>query len=265
MRYLLFLPLLLASCSPVDKTIHPGHKRERITRLSYESLYPECDLSPLPPPRYPWDDDFIAGHRRISKEHFRCKGSSHNAPRMATNRYGEKVYYADCGGIERHSLPLKEGEEYIYPVLIELLNYLQEMTRRRVVITCGHRCPIHNTYADKDEEARYSKHMIGAEVDFYVEGFEERPMDIIELLFDFYRDRDGAYSRFLRYHKSTNVKTPPWYNKEVFIKLYKAEEGRDLDTPHTHPYLALQVRFSRDEERWVSYTWHDAYSGYMRW
>ena len=31
--------------------------------------------------------------------------------------------------------------------------------------------------------------------------------------------------------------TIPWFNKEIFIKLYRKSEGRDGDNRHPYPYL----------------------------
>ena len=61
----------------------------------------------------------------------------------------EIARYYDCGGPEKHSLPLREKKEfYLHSILIILLNYLQIQTGKRVVITCGHCCPEHNAYLD---------------------------------------------------------------------------------------------------------------------
>ena len=38
----------------------------------------------------------------------------------------------------------------------------------------------------------------------------------------------------------------PWQNKEILIKLYQKDEGRDLDNRHPHPYISIQVRYDRD-------------------
>src|SRR5690606_18094418 len=118
---------------------------EPILRLHSDTKYALQNLHKQERAPYPWEKRFIAGHHRITKEYFRCKGSSHNLPRKMVNRYGETVYCADCGGVERHSLPIRDHREHVYPVLIDILNHLQEVTGKRVVITCGHRCPVHNT------------------------------------------------------------------------------------------------------------------------
>lgn len=178
-----------------------------------------------------------------------------NAVRLVEQEGREPLRYYDCGGNERHSLPLKDGKEHIYPVLVNLLNQIQEKTGKRVVITCGHRCPQHNTYSDPSPFNRNSKHMIGAEVDFYVEGMEDEPMTIIALIQEIHNEE------FQRYKGNSNVSIPPWFNKEIFIKLYQRNEGRDFDNRHPYPYIGVQVRHDGDTQ--VSYSWEQA-ENYLR-
>ncbi|MFZ0565886.1 MAG: hypothetical protein WAM28_06860 [Chlamydiales bacterium] len=205
--------------------------------------------------KYPWEDKYIAGLPRITKEFFRCKGSPHN-PIVERTREGKRsLYYRDCQGGGGHGLPLKDGKEFIYPCLIDLLNYIQEKTEKQAMITTGHRCPQHNAYADPSPYNWGSKHMLGAEVDFYVKEMEEEPETIVELIKAYYQERyleDSAYRTFLRYEKGKlNVSTLPWYNKEIFIKIYLPEEGRDFDNQHPFPYLGVQVRYDSELKKRV--------------
>ncbi len=167
-------------------------------------------------------------------------------------------------------MPLREGEaEFIYPILIDLLNYLQSKTGLKVVIT-WHCCPVHNAYADSSSYNQNSKHMIGAEVDFYVQGMENRPHAVIAILMDYYKEMslyqgDRQYQEFQRLEQANlNVATPPWYNKEILIKLYEKTEGRDFDNRHPYPYLCLQVRFDRERNEKVACDWQKAFNGYRR-
>ena len=108
---------------------------------------------------------------KITKEYFRCKGNALNPERIdETNKEDIKVFL-DCDGSSKHSLPIINGSENVYSILVELLNYIQKRTKKRVNITCGHRCPKHNAYSDFYLNAKTSKHMIGAEVDFYVDSY----------------------------------------------------------------------------------------------
>jgi len=219
----------------------------------------EFRWSPTPPkkkslPQYPWEIGEHSPHTRITKDYFRCNGSALNPPRQQGN-----TRLDDCGGFNSHSLPIHDGKEFIYPILIELLNHLQEVTQHKVVITCGHRCPKHHFYARIGGQSRYSKHMMGAEVAFYVAGMEDQPEKIVELLQKFYAQESSEYTNFQRYtKKDTDVTTLPWYNKEVFIKLYRADEGRDFDNRHPYPYIRIQVRYDRSHEKRVIFNWDRA-------
>jgi hypothetical protein len=144
---------------------------------------------------------------------------------------------------------------------LDLLNYVQEQTGKRVIVTSGHRCPAHNTYADLSKDNRTSKHQIGAEVDFYVQGMEDTPLAVVELLMGFYQGKE--FGAFQRYEKS-DVSTKPWMNQEIFIKLQLSHEGRDIDNRHPHPYITLQVRYDREAKERVSYDWKKANLGYAR-
>jgi len=112
--------------------------------------------------------------------------------------------------------------------------------------------------------------MIGAEVDFYVEGMENSPMAIVDLIMTYYKEHvlykgQKDYEKFLRLEGHlTNVVTPPWYNKEILIKLYQKGEGRDFDNKHLYPYISLQVRYDRDLPEKVTYSWDKAFKGFLR-
>lgn len=274
MFYLAPLLIFLTACSQQESSQEEPYLPNG--ELESEPLNPKNKNSPplLPPlikaplPHYPWSDDLIGGYPRISKWFFQCRGNSLNPPRETRDQEEHIIKLFDCNGSADHGLPLFDGKESIYPVLIELLNWLQKTTEGRVVITCGHRCPAHNIWADETREARHSKHLIGGEVDFYVEGYEEEPQKIVDLIFSYYQDHfpsDKAYTEFHRYTKSdTNVSIPPWYNKEIFIKLFKNGEGRDADNRHPYPYVSLQVRFDRDKNERVTFTYDQAYQGFLQ-
>lgn len=139
-----------------------------------------------------------------------------------------------------------------------------------MVITCGHRCPTHNLYADGSKESLSSKHQIGAEVDFYVQGMEDQPLDVVRLLMQYYQEhptfgRLPEWTAFQRYEKpGVNVVIAPWMNKEIFIKLYQKNEGRDLDNQHPYPYLSIQVRYDRDRSERVVFDWGKANRGFAK-
>ncbi|MEM8727667.1 MAG: hypothetical protein AAGE99_03025 [Chlamydiota bacterium] len=259
-----FLPLILSTlinCSGLEKS---EEKKVRGQNLVIAPIQRQSDetLFPFPPTwlkkraPYPWEAKYIGNHRRITKEFFRCRGNVFSPP-IQIQREKDSIYHQDCGGIEMHGLPLKNGEEYIYPILIELLNFLQEKLDRGVVITCGHRCPAHNLYADPSKKGQSSKHLIGAEVDFYVKGFEYDPQPVLDTLFSYYE------RPMLRTTTLTDAATPSWYNEEVAITLFRAAEGRDFDTDHPYPYISIQVRYDRDTKETVRYSRRRAHHGYM--
>lgn len=233
-------------------------------RSHQERLYAIQTPESTPRAPYPWEAE--GNLPRITKEFFRCKGNPANPPVLAE---GVSTPLIDCEGTSRHGFPIIHGKEGIYPILIDLLNYVQKKTMKRVIITCGHRCPTHNAYSDPAKEARTSKHQIGAEVDFYVQGMEERPLEIVGLLMQYYLENpayanDKDWNQFKRYDKTeSHVTIQPWLNKEIFIKLYQKNEGRDADNRHPHAYLSIQVRFDRELKERVVYDWQKATRGYI--
>lgn len=228
---------------------------------------PQPELRTLDP--YPWEKGQTAHSPKITKEYFRCKGSSLN-PVHTEQQKGELVRYFDCGGSEKHSLPLRNGKEFIYPILIDLLNYIQANTQKKVVITSGHRCPEHNVYVDSSVANQSSKHLIGAEVSFYVQGMEDRSEAIVKLIQEYYKttskyQNQKEFLEFQRYEKpDAKVSTAPWYNKEIFVKFFKKKEGRNFDNRHPYPYISIQVRYDWETQQKVVYSWDLAYKNYLR-
>ncbi|MEC7838556.1 MAG: hypothetical protein VX777_00800 [Chlamydiota bacterium] len=264
------LSLFLTGCSNSEENVHTDFSDdniygEYIFRKHDEHFYTLTPPKPKPPYVYPWEKNHSYALPKINKEYFRCKGCSIN-PEKIVNENGEIKKYLDCDGIDKHGLPLRDGVEFIYPVLIDVLNFIQEKTSHRVIITSGHRCPEHNTYVDASKDNLYSKHMIGAEVSFYVESLENDPMQIIDIIRDYYKNvNDSDYTDFRRYEKdNTNVRIPPWYNKEIFVKLFQKDEGRDFDNRHPYPYIGIQVRYDRNLNERVSYTWNKANRQFLR-
>lgn len=264
---LLLIFAALVGCDAGDITHEARIKRknekaEYIVRTSDQFTFIP-PMEPAAPPEYFWDRVKKGQLAPVTKEYFRCKGSSSN-PSKAEMVRGEQVRYFDCGGREKHSLFLADGEEFVYPILLKLLNHVQNKLQKRVVITSGYRCPDHNTYVDTSPSNQASKHMIGAEVDFYVQGMEQRPLDVVQVLLDYYKDQN-EYAQFTRYDKpDAVVSTNPWMNKEVFIKLHKSNEGRNFDNRHPYPYITVQVRYDREKNARITYSWDKAFRGYLR-
>ena len=269
MFYLSLLFCFLIGCSGLEKSEQKKIRELNTTtslirRHHDEILFPISTPKPQKQDPYPFENKWIGSHLKITKEFFRCKGSPLNPPINILNKELNTNYYLDCGGVEGHSLPLKEGKEFIYPILIDLLNYVQEKTEKKVIITSGHRCPIHNIYATSSTGMQSSKHLIGAEVDFYVKGLEDEPEKVVSLLINYFQDKSGLNPFSQAGKPDPDATTPPWFNQEVLIKLYKAEEGRNRDNQHSYPYLSIQVRYDKESKRGVSYSWHQAYNGYLK-
>lgn len=270
--WLILMGLLLGGCSTSSSSLPPAStlRGEYIYRRHDESLVQVDPMTPIKRPSYPWEEERNSTFPKITKDFFRCKGTSLNPVRLVTKER-EVVRYYDCGGQQKHSLPLRDQKEFVYPILIDLLNYIQTQTGKRVVITCGHCCPEHNLYLDHLTSNQTSKHMLGAEVDFYVQGMEQEPDRIIGLILAYYKEQPRykekkEYVEFQRYEKGdTNVRIPPWCNKEIFVKLFQKAEGRDLDNRHPYPYICIQVRYDWDLQENVTYSWDKAFRNFHRW
>ncbi len=243
-------------------------EREKLRKLNCkaEPIYrsqSDCFYSMVSPGSsvrslYPWEAE--ANLPRLTKEYFRCKGNPANLPLEMEN--GPLF---DCNS--RHGLPVINGKEGVYPILLDLLNYIQRKTGKRVVVTCGHRCPVHNAYSDPARENRVSKHQIGAEVDFYVQGMEERPQEIAGLLMQYFQEssqykNDKEYLEFK--HAAAPSCSQSWMNKEILIFVQQKGERRDWDNRHPFAYLTLQVRYDRELKEAVVYQWAKANLGYPR-
>lgn len=249
-----------------EKIRRANCKGEAIYRNHDEYLYSMS--APVHSPRspYPWESERKLP--QITREFFRCKGNPLNPELVDASDPTSPTPLSDCQGCNRHGLPIIGGKEAVYPILIDLLNYVQKKTGKRVIITCGHRCPPHNTYADPSKGNRISKHQIGAEVDFYVQGMEERPQEVAGALMQYFQEHP-AYSkdkesREFRRMQLTDIAIQPWYNKDISIKLYQKGEGRDGDNRHPHAYLSVQVRYDRESREKVEYSWAKAHQGYPR-
>ncbi len=268
-----FILSFLTACSGVEeaqkKQIKERNERkDLIHRLASEKHYPMEKLTLQVKAPYPWEPGFTGGPPVITKEAFRCKGNSGNPPKVKDG--DKKSPQHDCGGASKHSLPVRGGKEFVYPVFLDILNYIQVKTGLPVVVTSGHRCPEHHNYVDPSAYSRNSKHMMGAEVDFYVVGMESKPLEVIEYVMAYYKEtepykKEKEYVNFIRLDQvKVDISTTPWFNKEILIKLYKENEGRNLDNQHSYPYISLQVRFDREKKEKVVFSSDKASNGFMR-
>lgn len=267
-RILICLALFFTACGGFEQSekekIRRRNCKGEVIHRKHTDFYATIQ-TPTHTPRslYPWESE--VNLPRITKDFFRCRGNPLNP--ALYDPQDPQLSYADCEG-SRHGLPIIQGKEGVYPILLDLLNYLQKKTGKRVIITCGHRCPVHNLYADFSKENRTSKHQIGAEVDFYLQGMEDRPHEILGLLMQYYQEHPAYQNEkeYLTFQRLSDSKLTeaPWMNKEVVIKLYQRDEGRDGDNHHPHPYLSIQVRHDRAKGERVVYDWEKAAKGYPR-
>lgn len=267
--HILAMALILFGCSGIerseeDKIRRRNCKGEYIHRKQNENYYSITPPIYTPRSAYPWEGQLP----RITKDFFCCKGSSANPPILDRSDPSNPAPRTDCEGSARHGLPILRSQQGVYPILIDLLNHIQTSTGKRVIITSGHRCPIHNTYVDPSKENSFSKHQLGAEVDFYVQDMETRPMEVIQFIMDYYKTNAATkgqkeFEEFQRYDKSdVRLTTKPWFNKEIFIKYQSPFEGRNGDNRHPYPYITLQVRYDRNTKERVVYDWKRANLGY---
>lgn len=225
---------------------------EYIVRLHDEYRLENVPLQPAEQPPYPWQKD--GDTKTITKEYIRCKGSSLNPPNIVLKDGKEVNRFYDCSGANKHSLPLQADKEFIYPILLELLNHVRKKSGKTVIVTSGHRCPAHQAFLDPSPKSQSSKHLIGAEVDFYVQGLEDQPQKVLQIIMEYYKGQPKEFETFERFTKNSDVQTAPWLNKEIFIKLYKSNEGRNFDNRHPYPYISLQVRFDCEKNEKVSFS-----------
>lgn len=261
--FLLVLALTVFGCSGPEQSRKEevrrrNEKKEKIHRLSREVRYSLLPLVPKVREPYPWEEGYSGGLPPVTQEAFRCKGCS-TSPVKGGIR--------DCTGM--HGLPLRGRKEFIYPVLLEVLNYIQHKTGRSVIVTSGHQCPDHHRYSDSSAYHARSKHMIGAEVDFYVSGMEEKPEEVIDWVIRYFSEKEPyrgktEYTTFVPLDSiKTDTRNVPRYNKEILVKLYQKDEGRDPDNLHPYPYVCIQVRLDRETGEKVVYSSEKAYGGYL--
>ena len=268
MKRLGFVVILLASCSSMERSEKDKIKKSNMTyqplvRQKHEKSLPQGEMIPIEREKYPWEKQLSGRYSPITKEHFRCKGNPLNPQIQVASETDAVRVLRDCGGIDKHSLPVKGDKEFIYPVLIEILNEIQKKTSAKVVITCGHRCAEHNSYSDQSPTGKFSKHMIGAEVDFYVEGYENKPQEILQVVRQFYLEnpRYQGLKEFQIFNKATANKIE---NKEIAVTINPKNEKRDYDNRHPYPYLTLDLKYDFDSKKKVEYTWKEAHSNIMQ-
>lgn len=152
MKWSLFIIFLLLSCSG-EKDTKKRIKSDYIYRRSNSYLFPIKRPEVLKKERYPWER---GKPLKIGEYFFRCNGRATNPPISKDDHL-----FSDCNCSKRKSCIVDR-------VLIDLLNYLQDIFKKRVFIISGYRCKRHDSYLLLSK--KNSKHYLGKAVDFYIEG-----------------------------------------------------------------------------------------------
>ena len=108
-------------------------------------------------------------------------------------------------------------EEEVHPLLITLLNEIQEKAASNVVITA---------------------HRGGKSVDFYVARFEDKPLQVVEWLMHHYNKK--IFKRASKNPES--LRHPGWVGGDLVIRIHEKDEGRTPENRHPYPYITLECR-----------------------
>jgi hypothetical protein len=259
--FIVFLALVLCGCSGMEKSEQEKIKKmhalsEPILRYAGEQFhainFPEKKVRE----RYSWENTLAHQFPKITKEAFRCKGSGNPKPKILR----ENVAIFDCQGADKHSLPLNDDKEMIYPALLEILNYLQDHLRKKVVVTSGHRCYAHQTYLLGTSSGALTKYLIGAQVDFLIDGIQASSEKIIACLSAYYQELFPDQKEYQLEKSVAGV----WQNKEISLKLFAKHEGRNEDNAHEYPYLSIELKHDRLLDKKIQVNMQQAMNGYYR-
>lgn len=243
--HFLLLFFLFVSCSKAEKRQEEQLKKFHqkmgyITRLKGQRQFIFPAIKKSAAPKYHFLRVSDTGLPLITKEYFRCKGSCSSGV-----RYLNSEIIFDCDGIKSHSLPIKEGKEFIYPILIQTLNVLQERLNKRITILEAHRCPKHNRFVDASYKNSFSKHQIGAKVTFYFEDVSCNT--VLDILFQFF---EGKKQKLF-------ARKSGWANKYINVCLHKdVNENEQIGE-----YLSLEVLFDSQTQKRIEYTYQKAHRG----
>lgn len=215
--------------------------KEKIYRFDEEIEFPLLPPAKKPKPSYPWEQGIVEPLLPIRNEDFSCRGRKNNYDRILLHAAQQEELFTDCGG---HS----SQQVAVNPTLLEILNHIQKVTGKQVVVTSGVRCPKHHAYLRPSGSSASSLYLIGAACDFYVRGYEKNPGAIVRVIQDYYRSRsralkDEALGIFHRIPLHQSLTVSPWMNKEVCIVLHTEEEGRNPDNAHDYSYVSLLVHY----------------------
>lgn len=257
-KHLILLAILCCSCDDASSRVKKKRKKnnyvcEKIYRNSDEFFYQEDHLVIAEKTFYPWQSR--SNFTQITMNTLRCRGSdSHKSYKI-----GKKTV-EDCNGLHDHGLPYKDKQEFVYPVLIDTLNYLQDSLQKEVVVVSGHRCPKHHRYVTRGQ-SRLTRYMIGAKVDFYIKGYENDLGKVIETIATRYANDEKRYKEFVKSAQKDG--TYSFRNKELRISYGVNAEAKKFDNVH-FAVISLEVLYDREKDQRVYLEWDQAYKGYIR-
>lgn len=137
---------------------------------------------PQKSPTYPWN----TCHPRflsLTKYSFQCSG---------TNPEADIPLHQKCLGTLHHGLPLVNGKEYIYPRLIDLLNFLQKENKEKIIVIRGHICP--KIFSLLDTQEQHEKYLIGAMVKVSSQiNWEKNLSPLVKKFYDKKKEEDPLY------------------------------------------------------------------------
>lgn len=233
--------LLLVSCTDLKTVKEEEIRRKNATREPLVRTLEDVRFPifiPLKKTRtsYPWES---ANKRLVplSPEDLRCKGSPLHPSRSLPVLDGGIHEIKDC---TPHSLPKMEGEEVYSKLILEKLNLIQRELGRQVLITSGHRCPIHNIYCNPTGTAVFNKHLVAARVDFIVQ--TDSPEEVVDILRRHSKDKFTQAGDRLQ-----------WNSSELSIQWTRSLDLRDFDNRHNLPYFTI-------EDHQMPLTWDLAFS-----
>ena len=258
---ILILAFSLYGCSGLEQSEQEKIKKtqalsEPILRYRDEKFHAICFPEQKIRERYSWENTTAHKFPKITKEAFRCKGSGSPKPKISR----ENLAMFDCQGADKHSLPIYEDKEFIYPALLEILNELQDQLKRKVVVTAGHRCYKHQTFLLGTTTGAVTKYVLGAQVDFLIDGIEASSGKIIDCLQEYYK---RVFPDQKEYQLEKSV-IGVWHNKEISMRVYAKHEGRNEDNTHDLPYLSIELKHDRVLDKKIQVNYQQALSGYYR-
>ena len=71
----------------------------------------------------------------VDPDRIMVRGRLHSHLKSLQNRFPNEL--ADCEGCTRHGLPIIRGRENVYPILVDLLNFIQKKTGKIKIGTIG--------------------------------------------------------------------------------------------------------------------------------